>query len=74
MEKEPTAMSVASQEVVTIAKAEDTEMEVDVVMLNHVVENMTYGLVETETMPLGQRRANLMPRIVVPSVWRPFGR
>jgi hypothetical protein len=44
---------VAPQEVVTTAEAEDTEIEVDVVALDHVVENMTYGLVETETMPLG---------------------
>jgi hypothetical protein len=36
-------------------------MEVDVVALNHVVENATYGLVEPVTTPLGRRRANLMP-------------
>jgi hypothetical protein len=64
--KEPTTTNVAPQEVVTIAKVEDiemevTKMEVDVVALDHVVENVTYGLVETETMPLGQRRASRMP-------------
>jgi hypothetical protein len=51
--KEPTATNIAPQAVVTTAEAEDTKMEVDVVALDHVVENMTYGLVETETMPLG---------------------
>jgi hypothetical protein len=36
-------------------------MEVDVVALDHVVENATYGLVEPVTTPLGHRRENLMP-------------
>jgi hypothetical protein len=36
-------------------------MEVDVVALNHVVENATYGLVEPITTPLGHRRPSLMP-------------
>jgi hypothetical protein len=36
-------------------------MEVDVVALNHVVENVTYGLVEPVTTPLGRRRPSLMP-------------
>jgi hypothetical protein len=40
---------------------EETEMEVDVAALDHVVENATYGLLESITMPLGHRRANLMP-------------
>ena len=35
-------------------------MEVDVVALNHVVENATYRLVEPVTTPLGHRQANLM--------------
>jgi hypothetical protein len=30
-------------------------MEVDVVALDHVVKNATYGLVEPVTMPLGHR-------------------
>jgi hypothetical protein len=59
--KEPTTMNDAPQEVVTTAEMEDTEMEVDVVALDHVIESVIYGLVETETMPLGQRRASLMP-------------
>jgi hypothetical protein len=59
--KEPTATNVAPQAVVTIAEAENTEMEVHVVALDHIVENVTYGLVETETMPLGRRRASLIP-------------
>jgi hypothetical protein len=59
--KEPTSTNDAPQEVVTTAETEDTEMEVDVVALDHVVENVTYGLVETETMPLGGRRTILMP-------------
>jgi hypothetical protein len=36
-------------------------MEVDAVTLNNIIENATYGLVEPVTMPLGRRRANLMP-------------
>jgi hypothetical protein len=59
--KEPTTTNNAWQEVVTTAETEDIEMEVDVVALDHVVENVTYGLVETETMPLGRRRATFMP-------------
>jgi hypothetical protein len=51
----------APQQGVHAAQSEDTEMEVDVVALDHVVENATYGLVEPITMPLGRRRANLMP-------------
>ena len=51
--KEPIATNDAPQEIVTIAETEDTKMEVDVVVLNHVVESVAYGLVETETMPLG---------------------
>jgi hypothetical protein len=59
--KEPTTTNDAPQEVVTTAETEDTKMEVDVVALDYVVENVTYRLVETETMPLGQRRASFMP-------------
>jgi hypothetical protein len=62
--KEPTSTNVAPQEVVTTVEAEDTKMEVDVVALDHVVENVTYGLVETETMPLGRRRASLIPPLI----------
>ena len=58
--KEPTTTNDARQEVVTSAETEDIEMEVDVVALNDIIENVTYGLVEIETMPLGQRRAILM--------------
>jgi hypothetical protein len=36
-------------------------MEVDVVALNHIVKNATYGLVEPITTPLGRRRRSLMP-------------
>jgi hypothetical protein len=59
--KESNTMNVAPQQGVPTAQSEDTEMEVDVVALNHVVENATYGLVEPVTTPLGRRRANLMP-------------
>jgi hypothetical protein len=62
--KEPTTTNDARQEVVTSAETEDTDMEVDVVTLDHVVENVTYGLVETETMLLGRRRATLMPPLI----------
>ena len=40
---------------------EDTKIEVDAITLDHVIENVIFGLVETETIPLGQRRASLMP-------------
>jgi hypothetical protein len=59
--KEPIATNDVRQEVVNTVETEDTKMEVDVVVLNHVLENVTYGLVETKTMPLGRRRASLMP-------------
>jgi hypothetical protein len=36
-------------------------MEVDVVALDHIVENATYGLVDPVTTPLSHRRENLMP-------------
>jgi hypothetical protein len=39
-------------------------MEVDVVAVNHVVENATYGLVELVTTPLGRRRPSLMPPLL----------
>jgi hypothetical protein len=58
--KEPIATNDVPQEVVTTAETEDTEMEVDVVALDHVVDSVTYGLVETKTMPLGRRRARLL--------------
>ena len=51
--KEPTATNDVLQEVVTIAKIEDTKMEVHIIALDYIVENVTYGLVETKTMPLG---------------------
>jgi hypothetical protein len=46
--------NVAPQQGVPAAQSEDTEIEVDVVALDHVVENTTYGLVEPITMPLGR--------------------
>jgi hypothetical protein len=58
---EPTTANVAPPQGVPAAQSEDTEMEVDVVALDHVVENATYGLVEPVTTPLGRRRANVMP-------------
>jgi hypothetical protein len=59
--KEPTATNDIPQEGATTAETEDTGMEVDVVALDHIVENVTYGLVEPKTMPLGRRRASPMP-------------
>jgi hypothetical protein len=56
--KEPTATNDIPQEGATTAETEDTGMEVDVVALDHIVENVTYGLVEPKTMPLGRRRAS----------------
>jgi hypothetical protein len=58
---ESTTVNVAPQLGVPAVQSEDTEMEVDVVVLNHVVKNATYGLVETVTTPLGRRRLSLMP-------------
>jgi hypothetical protein len=58
---ESTTANVAPQQGIPIAQSEDTEMEVDMVALDHVVKNATYGLVEPVTTPLGRRRANLMP-------------
>jgi hypothetical protein len=58
---ESTTANVAPQLGVPAVQSEDTKMEVDVVALNHVVENATYGLVEPVTTPLGRRRPSLMP-------------
>jgi hypothetical protein len=58
---ESTTANVAPQQGVPATQSEDTEMEVDVVALDHVVENATYGLVDLVTTPLGRRRENLMP-------------
>jgi hypothetical protein len=58
---ESTTANVAPQQGVPAAQSDNTEMEVDVVALDHVVENATYGLVEPVTTPLGRRRENLMP-------------
>jgi hypothetical protein len=58
---ESTAANVAPQQGVPTTQSEDTEMEVDVVALNHIVENATYGLVDPVTTPPGRRRENLMP-------------
>jgi hypothetical protein len=44
----------APQQGVLAAQLEDTEMEVDVVALDHVVKNATYELVEPVTTPLGR--------------------
>jgi hypothetical protein len=52
---ESTTANVAPQLGVPAVQSEDTEMEVDVVALNHVVENATYRLVEPVTTPLGRR-------------------
>jgi hypothetical protein len=45
----------APQQGVPTAESEETEMEVDVAALDHVVENATYGLLEPVTSPLGRR-------------------
>jgi hypothetical protein len=58
---ESTTANVAPPQGIPAAQLEDTEMEVDVVALDHVVENATYILVEPVTTPLGRRRANVMP-------------
>jgi hypothetical protein len=58
---ESTTANVAPQQGVPTTQSEDTEMEVDVVALDHIVENVTYGLVDPVTTPLGRRRENLMP-------------
>jgi hypothetical protein len=52
---ESTTANVAPELGVPAVQSEDTEMEVDVVALNHVVENATYRLVEPVTTPLGRR-------------------
>jgi hypothetical protein len=57
---ESTTTNVAPPQGVPIAQSEDTKMEVDVVTLDHIVENATYGLVEPVTTPLGHRRANVI--------------
>jgi hypothetical protein len=58
---ESTTVNVAPQQGVPTTESEDTEMEVDVVALDHIVENATYGLLDPVTTPLGRRRENLMP-------------
>ena len=58
---ESTTVNVAPQYGVPAAQSKDAQMEVDVITLNHVVENATYGLVEPFSTPLGHRRENLMP-------------
>jgi hypothetical protein len=57
---EPIAMNEALQHGIPTAKSEDIEMEVDTAVLDHIVENATYGLVELVTTPPGRRRASLM--------------
>jgi hypothetical protein len=52
---ESTTANVAPQLGFLAVQSEDTEIEVDVVALNHVVKNATYGLVEGVTTPLGRR-------------------
>jgi hypothetical protein len=52
---ESTTANVALPQGVPAAQSEDTEVEVDVVALDHVVENATYRLVEPVTTPLGRR-------------------
>jgi hypothetical protein len=59
--KEPTTTNDAPQQGVATTELEDTKMEVDATALDHVIENMTYRLVEPVTTPLSQRRATLMP-------------
>jgi hypothetical protein len=39
-------------------------MEVDTAALDHVVENMTYGVLEPMNTPICQRRTSLMPLLV----------
>jgi hypothetical protein len=58
--KESTAMNDALQQGVATVESEDTEIEVDAAAFSYVVENVTYGLVEPVTTPLGRRRATLM--------------
>jgi hypothetical protein len=52
---EPRTANEAPQQGVPTAESEETEMEVDVAALDHVVENATYGLLEPVTSPLGRR-------------------
>jgi hypothetical protein len=40
-------------------------MEVDAAALDHVVENVTYKVLEPVTIPVCQRRASLMPSLLV---------
>jgi hypothetical protein len=58
--KEPTATNDAPQQGISIVELEDTELEVDVAELDHIVENVTYRVLEPVTTPLGQRRASPM--------------
>jgi hypothetical protein len=59
--KEPIATIDALQQGVATAKSEDIEIKVDTAVLDHVVENVTYKVLEPVTTPLSRRRASLMP-------------
>jgi hypothetical protein len=52
--KEPTTTNDAPQQDVAIAELEDTEMEVDATVFDHIVENVTYGLVEPKPRYLAE--------------------
>jgi hypothetical protein len=52
---ELTVANEALQQGVPTTESEETEMEVDVVALDNIVENATYRLVEPVTTPLGCR-------------------
>jgi hypothetical protein len=40
------------------------DMEVDAAVLDHVIDGVTYGVLEPVNTPIGQRTASLMPPLV----------
>jgi hypothetical protein len=60
--KELIATNDGVQQGVATVDLEDTEIEVDTVVLDHVVENVTYKVLKPVNTPLGRRRASpLLP-------------
>jgi hypothetical protein len=58
--KEPIATNDILQRVGAGGDLEDTDMEVDAPVLVHVIEDVTYRVLEPVNIPVGQRKASLM--------------
>jgi hypothetical protein len=57
----PTTTNDALQRISAIGDSEDINMEVDATALDHVIDGVTYGILEPVNTPIGRKTTSLMP-------------